>query len=377
MTLKSPRLEADIPLNPFIADGEFFLECGARLRRLTLAYETWGRLDDQGKNAILVCHALTAGAHAASHHEDDAPGWWEGLIGPGRAIDPIRHFIVCVNMPGSCYGSTGPGSIDPDTGKPYGQAFPLLTTGDIVKAQRTLLDKLGVNGLALVIGGSLGAMVVWRWLVDFPEFIEAAAPIAGTFKTTPWSVAFNAVAREAIAADPSWEGGAYDGGGPQRGLALARKIAMISYRSAGLFDERFGLARREEEPLAALDPLNPFQVELYLNHQGDKLASRFDARSYIALTRTMDTHDTARGYAGEEAAFRRIRSRVLSVGIDTDVLFPPAEMEAIAQKLRRFGVRARHEEIRSPCGHDAFLIEYPQLNEMVRAFLEEGRKPCA
>jgi homoserine O-acetyltransferase len=275
-------------------------------------------------------------------------------------------------MLGGCYGSTGPGCVDPATGKQYGRSFPAVTTRDIVSAQKLLLDRLGVKSLALAVGGSLGAMVVWRWLVDFPEFVEAALPIAGTFRATPWTVAFNAVAREAIKTDPAWEGGSYNAAGPERGLELARKIALISYRSPVLFEERFGLSRRDESAGAVLDPLNPFQVERYLDHQGRKLSARFDARSYVSLTRTMDTHDAARGYASEEAAFGRIRSRVLAVGIDTDVLFPAAEMESVALRLQRRGAWIRYEEIRSPCGHDAFLIEYPQLDEMVRRFLEEG-----
>jgi len=355
----------------------FGLEGGGLLHDLTLSYETWGALNDAGDNAVFLCHALTGGPHAASHGPQDEPGWWEGLMGPGRTLDPSRYFLVCANVPGGCYGSTGPGSTDPERGKPYGASFPVVTTRDAVRAFKSLLDHLGVRRLALVLGGSLGAMLAWQWAVQYPDFVAAAVPIAGPFRATAWSIALNSVARRAIELDPAWRQERYEGNGPERGLALARAIAMISYRSEPLFEERFGRERLEPEAAARLSASNPFQVERYLGHQGEKLVRRFDARSYVALTRMMDLHDASAGFASPEEAMAAIRAEVMIVGIDSDVLFAPGALRATAERLVALGVRSSYAELTSPFGHDAFLVETAVLDGLLRRFLAKRSPPCA
>ncbi len=361
----------------YLLPGPFGLEGGGFLSDLTLSYETWGALNEAGDNGVFLCHALTGGPHVASHGPRDEPGWWEGLIGPGRALDPSRHFLICANIPGGCYGSTGPGSADPETGEPYGASFPVVTTRDAVRAFKALLDHLGVRRLALVLGGSLGAMLAWQWAVQYPDFVAAAVPIAGPFRATTWSIALNGVGRRAIELDPAWHQGRYEGNGPERGLALARAIAMVSYRSEPLFEERFGRERLDPAAQARLSAFNPFQVERYLGYQGEKLVRRFDARSYVALTRTMDLHDASAGFSSPEEAMAAIRAQVLVVGIDSDVLFAPGALRTTAEGLRTLGVKASYAELTSRFGHDAFLVETAALDLMLAAFLGKGLSPCA
>ena len=298
------------------------------------------------------------------------PGWWEGLIGHGKALDPADHFIVCANLVGGCYGTSGPSDLHPSTGKPYGPDFPVVTTRDMARAQKILLDHLGVKTLAMILGGSLGAMVTWEFIIEYPGFARAAVPMAGGLSTSPWAVAFHAVARQAILGDPGWEGGRYVGLGPVRGLALARQLAMTTYRTDRLFQGRFGRDREDADPARSLDPDNLFQVERYLRHQGEKLVNRFDARTYLALTAAMDLHDVARGRGGLREALSAIDTRVLSVGIDSDALFPAREMREAAELLLEMGKDATYAEIASPFGHDAFLVEYGQLGPLVAGFLE-------
>ncbi len=351
--------------------GPFTFECGTVLARPRAAYETWGELNGEGDNAVLVVHALTGDSHAASGGSsgDGRPGWWEGLIGPGRALDPGRHFILCANLLGGCYGTSGPSDEDPSMGQPSACGFPVVTTRDMARFQKSLLDHLGIRYLALMLGGSLGAMVVWEFIAEFPGFAARAVPLAGAPRTSPWAVAFNAVARQAIVGDPAWLGGRYTGAGPVRGLSLARQLAMTTYRTDRLFAERFGRDREDQDAAKALDPRNPFQVERYLHHQGEKLVGRFSARTYLALTGAMDLHDVARDRGGLEAALSRVQTAVLSVGIGTDVLFPAWEMREAAELLGRLGKEAAYAELASPYGHDAFLVEYGQANPMIAAFL--------
>ena len=350
----------------------FTFECGAVLPDLRIAYETWGELGPARDNAVLVVHALTGDAHAASGGSsgDPRPGWWEGLIGLGKSIDTSEYFVVCANLMGSCYGSSGPCDPDPQTGEPYGPTFPVVTPRDMARAQRALLDALGVRSVALVLGGSVGAMVVWEFIAEYPGLARAAAPLAGAPQTSPWAVAFNAVVRQAIEQDPGWKGGRYSDAGPERGLSLARQIAMITYRTGELFESRFGREREDGSPSCAWEAGNRFQVERYLDYQGRKLVSLFDARSYLALTRAMDLHDMARGRGGLDAALARIDSRVHCVGIDTDVLFRAEEMRHAADKLEALGRAARYEEVLSPYGHDAFLVEVVQVGAIIQNALK-------
>jgi len=336
--------------------GPWELECGATLPTLRLAYETWGEPSADGSGAVLVIHALTGDTHATGAR-GGGPGWWDGFVGPGRLVDPARHFVVCANLPGSCYGSSGPATVDPWAKRPPGPDFPAVTTRDMARALRALLDSLGVGRVELVVGGSLGAMVAWEFAVEFPEDAARIAPLSGPPRATAWQVAFNHLGREAIESDPEWRGGRYSGAGPRRGMALARAAAMVSYRTAELYEGRFGRDRVRSSEGDALEAENLFQVERYLAHQGKKLADRFDANSYLALTRAMDTHDVGRGRGGFGEALGRIRAEVLVAGTASDVLYPPACLREPVCFLRALGRPACYIEVPSVFGHDAFLAE--------------------
>jgi homoserine O-acetyltransferase len=330
------------------APGPFVLESGDRLLELTVAYRTWGRLDQDGGNAVLVCHALTGSA--------DLDRWWGALLGPGRALDPGRDFVVCSNVLGSCYGTTGPTSSRPGDGRRWGAAFPDVTVRDIVRAQAALLDALGVRRLRLVVGGSLGGMQVLEWALLFPERVEAIAPIAVSARHSAWCIGLSEAQRQAIYADPRWRGGQYPADDPpEAGLAAARMIAMCTYRSRESLETRFG--RTLAEP-------GVFGVEGWLHHHGRALVDRFDANSYVALTRAMDTHDVGRGRGGWRAALQGVRAPALVVSIDTDVLYPPVEQEELAGALPGAGLLT----LRSPHGHDAFLIEGEAMNARLAEF---------
>lgn len=332
----------------------FRLECGAAIP-LEIAYETYGRLDADGGNAILVCHALTGSAHAAGVDEHGRAGWWDGLIGPGRALDTDRYFVICSNVLGGCYGSTGPRSIDPATGEPYGRRFPTVTIRDIVRAQRLLLWKLGVERLHAVIGGSMGGMQVLEWGHLFPADCDLLIPIATSARHSPWCVAFNAIAREAIALGS-------EAGDVEAGLRLARKVAMMTYRSGDEFTERFGRRRRT---VGRFTVDGSFAIESYLEHHGRRLVERFDIATYETITRAMDLHDVTHGRGSLEETLGALHQPTLAIGITSDILYPASEQ----QELARLIPEACYREITSPCGHDAFLIEYDQLNPIVAAFL--------
>lgn len=362
-----------------------------RLAPLTVAYETYGRLDEDGSNAILVCHALTGSAHAGTFYHDDGsidgqPGWWEPLLGPGRAFDTNRWFVVCANFLGSCYGSSGPTSLDPTTGKPFGPTFPPLTVRDMVRAQRLLLDQLGVRRLLSVAGGSLGGFQVLEWAALYPDFVASIVPIATSLTHSAWCVALNEVSREAIRLDPAWCGGAYPPEEqPRAGLSLARQIAMISYRSDVSFDARFG--RRLAPGAARPNPFQwrsegnesvpsgaDFEVSHYLHYQGVKLVERFDANSYITITEAMDRHDVGAGRGGAAAALAPFRGSALCLGIDSDVLYPTWQQREIIATLQANGNAARYAEIHSPHGHDAFLIEWDAMAAEIGPFLTGLRR---
>ncbi|MDB5036411.1 MAG: metX [Chlorobi bacterium] len=343
-------------------ESPFPLESGAALALAEIAYETYGTPDDEGTNAILVCHALTGSAHAAGRDETGRVGWWDGLIGPGRAIDTDRYFVICSNILGSCYGSTGPASIDPATGVPYGDAFPIVTVRDIVRAQRLLLDHLGIDRLHAVIGGSMGGMQALEWGALFPDDIDLIIPIATSARHSAWCVAFNAIAREALALGER-------AGDLEAGLRLARKVAMMTYRSGDEFAQRFGRERNSDD-LTGVD--GTFAVESYLARHGESLARRFDHRAYRAITRGMDLHDLARDRGTIVEVLGAIRHPALCIGISSDILYPPDEQREIARLLPN----GEYREIQSLCGHDAFLIEYEQLNRLVRRFLA-GHEPAA
>ena len=341
------------------------LECGKTLSPVTVAYETYGRLNNEGTNAVLICHALTANAHAAGHHSssDEAPGWWDGLIGPRCAFDTKKYFVVCPNILGSCYGTTGPSSLDPRTGEPYRVAFPPFTIRDIVAVQKKLLDALGVNRLATVCGSSLGGMQVLEWGITYPDFCETIIPISTAARQSAWCIGLNTAARAAITSDPVWNNGFY-AQQPMNGLATARMVGMLSYRSAAELERRFG-RRRQNGATDRFDSSNLFKVESYLHYQGEKLGKRFDANTYIYLSRAMDLHDVTYGRAPLPEVLGSIKARTLCIGVSSDIRYPTVEQK----ELVSFTPNARYAEIDSIHGHDAFLIEFDRLNAVIKNFL--------
>lgn len=331
-------------------------ESGKTLGPVTVAYETYGTLNEEGTNAILICHALTANASAAV--------WWGGLIGPGKVFDPDRYFIVCPNILGSCYGTTGPVSVNPETGEEYRLSFPQITVRDIVRVQKELLDHLGVKRLVTACGSSLGGMQALEWAVTYPDFCQSVIPISTSAQQSSWCIALNAVARNAIMGDPDWNNGFYTRQ-PEKGLGLARMIGMISYRSAEEFEQRFGRTRQYGDG-NPFDFTSPFQVESYLAHQGRKLAERFDANTHLLLSHTVDSHDIARGRGSVADVLNHIRATTLCIGVSTDIRYPVREQ----RELVRWIPGARYAEIDSIHGHDAFLIEFDQLSEIIGGFLK-------
>jgi len=356
-------------------DRPFILEGGGRLDDITICFETWGALNEARDNAVLVCHALTGDAHAAGPAGDGhpTPGWWDDLIGPGRAIDTDRWFVVCPNVLGGCQGSSGPASPRPDRPGCYGPRFPVVTMRDIVRTQARLADALGIRRWASVIGGSMGGMQALEWAVMYPERVERLVVVASTAAASAQQIAWWSTGRRAIALDPKWRDGHYydaePGDGPHAGLALARQISQVTFRSDDVFTDRFG--REPVEPLnGRFEMWQRFQVERYLDYHGDKLARRFDANSYLLLTKAMDLHDLGRGRGGEAAALRRISAPVLSFGITSDILYPPHQQRALVDGIEAVGGTARYVEIDSPHGHDAFLIEFEQVAAGLVPFLE-------
>jgi homoserine O-acetyltransferase/O-succinyltransferase len=353
--------------------GPFEPELGGALQEVTLAYETWGELDGTGENAVLIVHALTGDSHAAGEpdHAHRRGGWWKTMVGPGRAIDTERYFVTCSNVLGGCYGSTGPASPDPESGRPYAMRFPVVTIRDMVRAQKRLLDSLGVRRLRLVIGGSIGGQQALEWAVEFPEFVEKAVPVAATGALGPQGVGMSELGRRAIMADPDWQGGDYYGTGrsPEKGLAIARMAGMMTYQSAAGQWERFG-RRLASRPALYEEFGGRFEIESYLHYQGRDLINRFDANSYLYLSRAMDLYDVAAGYDSEEEAYSRIEAEVLFVGISSDWLFPPGEVRVAAQRAREAGARARYAEIDSLSGHDSFLKDWDELGAAVTPFLD-------
>jgi len=353
----------------------FLLESGEELPEITVAFETYGKLNMDGSNAILICHALTGDAHASDYNyhviekSDGAPslkhkGWWNEMISLGKAFDPSKYFVICSNILGGCYGTTGPASINPITDKKYGIAFPQISVRDMVGLQYKLLSNLGVIKLQAISGGSLGGMQVLEWAIMFPGFVEKIIPIATAAQHSAWCIGLNEVARKAIFDDPAWKNGNYIEQ-PHAGLSTARMIAMISYRSAESFNKKFG---REIKPNATTfdKSLNSgFQVESYLHYQGDKLVKRFDANTYLLITRAMDLHDVARDRGSVSNALGSIKAKTLCVGINSDILYPASEQKKIASLIPE----SNYFEIDSIHGHDAFLIEFDQLNLAINNFL--------
>ncbi len=361
--------------------GPLALDGGGTLGPVSIAYETYGRLDADRGNAILICHALTGDQHVASQHPiTGKPGWWSRMVGAGRPIDPARHFIICSNVLGSCLGTSGPATIDPATGHPYAMRFPVITIRDMVRAQGLLLDHLGIDRLAAVIGGSMGGMQALEWAATFPDRVAAAVVIASAPRHSAQNIAFHEVGRQAIMADPDWQGGAYYGTGraPAAGLAVARMAAHITYLSEAGLTEKFG--RRLQRGKGGEDGAKSFgfdadfQVESYLRHQGISFVDRFDANSYLYITRATDYFDLAEEHGGRLAnAFRGTATRFCVVSFDTDWLYPTAESRSIVHALNAAGAAVSFVQLSSPFGHDAFLLDVPELEAVVDGFLRGGR----
>ncbi|HEX2172092.1 MAG TPA: homoserine O-acetyltransferase [Dehalococcoidia bacterium] len=352
------------------------LDCGACLGPVTLAYQTYGTLSPERDNAILILHALSGDAHVAGYHDpnDRRPGWWDGLVGPGKGFDTDRYFIVCSNVIGGCQGSTGPGSIDPATGRPFGLRFPVITIGDMVRAQRGLMEHLGIPRWLCVSGGSMGGMQALQWAVDYPDLVESAIPLGACLRESAQAIAFNEVGRRAIMTDPRWRNGEYydDGDRPTDGLAVARMIGHITYLSEPSMEAKFGRRlrgkTRYDYSLRGIE----FEVESYLKHQGDSFNARFDANSYLYITRAMDYFDLLIDEASV-ARLSGIKARFLVISITSDWLYPTAQSIEIVETLRRHGVDARHWEMESILGHDAFLLEDRLLAPQIGEFLESVR----
>src|SRR5713101_2407353 len=353
------------------------LQRGGRIAPVTVAFETWGKLNAEGDNAILITHALTGSSHAhdAERPDDAKVAWWNPLIGPGRFFDTSRYFVICSNILGSCYGSTGPSSIDPGTGHPYGIRFPIITIRDMVEAQRRLIAHLGVKQLAMVAGGSIGGQQALEWAVTYPELVRKTIVVAATAALTAQAIAFSEVQRQAIMLDPLWQGGDYaPGQGPAAGLAIARMLAMITYQSEEAMEMRFARQPAQHSgipsPTHSADLGDRFDVESYLYYQGQSLVRRFDANSYLYISRAMDLYNVSEGYPSLEAALRRIRSKALFIGIRSDFLFPAAHVRKLADQVRSAGGEAIYAELDSPHGHDAFLKEWKQMTATLNLIKE-------
>ncbi len=356
----------------FGEDQPMPLDSGAQLGPFTIAYQTYGRLDAARANAILVCHALTGDQFVAETHPvTGKPGWWEGMVGPGLPLDTSRYFVICANVLGGCMGTTGPREINPATGRPWGMSFPVITIGDMVRAQKLLIDRLGIDKLFCVIGGSMGGMQVLQWAANYPERVFAAVPIAAAARHSAQNIAFHEVGRQAILADPDWHGGDYYSRGvkPSRGLAVARMAAHITYLSEAALHRKFGRNLQDRlRPSFGFDA--DFQVESYLRHQGSTFVDRFDANSYLYITRAMDYFDLAAEYGGSlAAAFRGTPVRFCIVSFTSDWLFPTRESRAIVHALNAVAANVSFVEIESDKGHDAFLLDEPEFAATLEGFL--------
>jgi len=348
------------------------LDSGRLFGPITVAYETYGKLNRDKNNAIYICHALSGDAHAAGIDKNGRVGWWDNMIGPGKAFDTNRYFVICSNVLGGCMGTTGPSSINPETGKPYGLDFPVITIRDMVKVQKKLIDFLGIKQLFAVAGGSMGGMQALQWCIDYPDMVRNAIVIAATARMSPQCIAFNEVGRVAIMSDPNWRGGNYYGKSvPRNGLALARMIGHITYLSEASMMEKFGRRLQGKDKYSfRFDP--EFQVESYLHYKGEKFVERFDANSYLYITKAMDYFDLAEGYKSLADAFKHVKAKFLVISISSDWLYPPHQSREIVSALTANNIEVIYYELNSQYGHDAFLVETAQLTYIIKNFLRKS-----
>jgi len=354
---------------------ELILESGAKIGPVTIAYETYGNLNQNQDNAILLAHAFSGDSHAAGYYftdkEDEKPGWWEFMVGPGKGIDTNKYFVICPNILGSCMGSTGPSSINPETSDPYGLDFPMMTIGDMVTTQKALLDFLGITSLLAVIGGSVGGMQVLEWSTRFPEMVKAAIPIATTMRHSALAIAFNEIARQSIMADPNWNKGNYYGSTcPDMGLAVARMVGHVTYLSDEAMRRKFGRRLQDKESFSfGFDA--DFQVESYLRHQGSKFVARFDANSLLYITKASDYFDIVdlMNKSGPLNDPSHPKIKYLIISYSSDWLYPTYQAKELVQALKRSGQDVSFCEIEADCGHDAFLISDERLTDLLGGFL--------
>jgi homoserine O-acetyltransferase len=381
----SEYIEHDKDLNSVgIVEKKFFtfaeppekmvLESGAKLGPITLAYETCGLLNEDKSNVILILHALSGDSHVAGYYkpEDEKPGWWDNMVGPEKGIDTNKYFVVCSNIIGSCMGSTGPCTINPDTVLPYGLDFPVVTIGDMIKAQKALMDHLGIARILAVVGGSIGGMQVLEWCVRYPEMIDAAIPLATTTKHSALAIAFNEVARQAIMADPKWNhGNYYFGEKPDLGLAVARMIGHITYLSDESMRLKFG-RRLQDKSDFSFNFDADFQVESYLRYQGKKFVDRFDANSFLYITKAADYYDFEKQHGDGSAvmAFSKTAAKFLVISFTSDWLYPTYQSRSMVKAMKKNGLDVSFCEIEAEWGHDAFLLSNQRLSGLIRGFLE-------
>ena len=354
--------------------GEKFpLESGAVLPELKIAYETYGKLNKSKNNAILICHALSGDAHAAGYHSGETkPGWWDDMIGPEKAFDTNKYFVICSNIIGGCKGSSGPNAINPSTGKPYGLSFPIVSVLDMVNAQRKLLEFLKVKNLLSVCGGSMGGMQALQWAVSYPDEVVSCIPIATTYKHSAQQIAFDEVGRQAIMADPAWNGGDYyEKTHPSAGLAVARMIGHITYMSNESMEQKFGRILKKEE--LGYEFSTEFEVEGYLRYRGDNFVKRFDANSYLYITKAMDYFDLQKDQKLYHA-FKDGKTRFLAIAFSSDWLYPPPQSKEIVKALKMNGRDVTYCEVSSDCGHDAFLLEFAEETKLIKHFLDNTHK---
>ena len=352
---------------------EMLLECGARLGPITIAYEIYGTLNPDKSNAVLILHALSGDSHVAGYYseEDEKPGWWDSMVGPGKGIDTDKYFVICSNIIGSCMGSTGPCTINPKTVMPYGLEFPVVTIGDMVRAQKSLMEALGIERLLAVVGGSVGGMQVLEWCVRYPEKVASAIPLATTTKHSALAIAFNEIARQAIMTDPNWNNGDYYfGPRPETGLAVARMIGHVTYLSDQSMRLKFGRRLQDKSDFSfSFDP--EFQVESYLRHQGKRFVERFDANAFLYITKAGDYFDLAEQHGGGSMveAFSKTSARFLVVSFTSDWLYPTYQSREMVKAIKKTGLDVSFCEIKAEWGHDAFLIPNPRLSSIIGGFL--------
>ncbi|HWB83135.1 MAG TPA: homoserine O-acetyltransferase [Bryobacteraceae bacterium] len=346
------------------------LDSGSTLAPVDVAYETYGELNAAKSNAILVLHAFSGDAHAAGiSPETGKPGWWDNMIGPGKAFDTNHYFVICTNVLGGCRGTTGPSSINPATGCPYGMSFPVITIGDMVRLQKMLIEWLGIKRLLTVTGGSMGGMQALEWAVSYPDRVVSAIPIASTTRHSAQQIAFNEVGRQAIMADPDWNDGDYYGKHPPaRGLAVARMVGHITYMSDDSMREKFGRRLRGKDNFSFAFEVD-FEVESYLRYRGSEFVNRFDANSYLYITKAMDYFDLSNGHGSLAAAFERIRARLLVISFSSDWLYPSYQSQEIVRTLRSRNCDVAYVELQSNYGHDAFLVDVAEQTDLIRGFL--------